>query len=331
MKKILSVFGACCVLCLMSATLWAAPWKIAHIRPADSVIERDLRQLADELRTATDGRIDIRIFGANQLGDYTVVQEKIAMGSVEMGCMSVSTLVDKRFLSYILPYVAANYEMARKNYATGTPYAVYCDKIFEDMGIKVLANYPVYFGGIGLVKAPPAPTDPLARQNMKVRVPTTKVHEALAEGLGYQATPLPLSEFFTAAQTGMVAGIFGAGAESYYASFRDVLKFYIAANTHFENWPLTINKELYDSLSEADRKILDEKCAAFEARRWKEAEAEQAAYERKLEEAGWTVVRLTPEQQKAFAAQGRKAAWPELERALGRKAYEEVISTFVLE
>lgn len=112
---------------------------------------------------------------------------------------------------------------------------------------------------------------------------------------------------------------------------RDLLKCYIAANTHFENWPLLINKELFESLSAEDQKILLEKSAAFEARRWEVAEADQAAYEKKLEEAGWTVIRLTPEQQNAFAEKGRKASWPELKKAIGDKAYEEVISTFVLE
>ena len=195
----------------------------------------------------------------------------------------------------------------------------------------VLANWPVYFGGIGLVKAPEAPADPNASHHIKVRVPTMKTQEALADGLGYQATPLPFAEFFTAAQTGMVSGIFGGGAENYYASFRDLLKCYIAANTHFENWPLLINKELFESLSAEDQKILLEKSAAFEARRWEVAEADQAAYEKKLEEAGWTVIRLTPEQQNAFAEKGRKASWPELKKAIGDKAYEEVISPFVLE
>ena len=55
------------------------------------------------------------------------------------------------------------------------------------------------------------------------------------------------------------------------------------------------------------------------------------AVQKKLEEAGWTVIRLTPEQQNAFAEKGRKASWPELKKAIGDKAYEEVISTFVLE
>lgn len=106
MKKVMSVLALCGLLALSGGSAFAAQWKLAHIRPADSVIERDLQAFAKEVREATDGRIDIRIYGSSQLGDYTVVQEKVSLGSVEMSCESVSTQVDKRFLSYILPYVA---------------------------------------------------------------------------------------------------------------------------------------------------------------------------------------------------------------------------------
>ena len=146
------------LLALSGGSAFAAQWKLAHIRPADSVIERDLQAFAKEVREATSGRIDIRIYGSSQLGDYTVVQEKVSLGSVEMSCESVSTQVDKRFLSYILPYVAKDYATAKKNFGTGTPYAKYCANLFDKQDIMVLANWPVYFGGIGLVKAPPIPT-----------------------------------------------------------------------------------------------------------------------------------------------------------------------------
>lgn len=131
MKKVMSVLALCGLLALSGGSALAAQWKLAHIRPADSVIERDLQAFAKEVREATDGRIDIRIYGSSQLGDYTVVQEKVSLGSVEMSCESVSTQVDKRFLSYILPYVAKDYATAKKNFGTGTPYAKYCANLFD--------------------------------------------------------------------------------------------------------------------------------------------------------------------------------------------------------
>ena len=227
-------------------------WKVAHIRPANSEIDKEMNWFAEEMKKATNGRVDIKIYGANQLGDYTVVQEKIGIGSVEMGIMSAATNVDKKLLAFTLQYVVPTYELAKKNYSSGAPFANYVAKLYEKQGIKVLAYWPVYFGGIGLLKEPAEPLNPTSQKNLKVRVPTMKTWETLANTFGYQATPLPFAEFFTAAQTGIVDGIFGGGAENYHVSFQDLMKCYIAANTHFECWPFTINLALYESLSEAD-------------------------------------------------------------------------------
>ena len=306
-------------------------WKVAHIRPAGSEIDKEITWFADEIRKATNGRIDIQIYGSNQLGDYTVVQEKIGIGAVEMGIMSAASNVDKKLLAYTLQYVVPNYELAKKNYASGTPFAEYIAKLYKKQNIKVLGYWPVYFGGIGLLKEPANPTDPTAPKNLKVRVPTMKTWETLANSFGYQATPLPFSEFFTAAQTGIVNGIFGGGAENYHVSFQDLIKCYIAANTHFECWPFTINLELYESLSEADRKLLNEKARELETRRWAKVEADQDKYVDLMEKAGTKVYRLTDEQLNEFAKVGRKASWDEFKKVVGDKAFEEITSTFVLE
>jgi TRAP-type transport system periplasmic protein len=334
MKKAALLLAIVMGLTILAGVSFAAEksytWKIAHIRPQDSAIDKDLKRFADEMKAATNGRITVNIYGANQLGDYTVVQEKIGLGSVEMGTMSMSSGVDKRGMAFSMPYLVSDYTMAKKNYAYDTPFGNYIAKIYEKQNIKVLGYWPVYFGGIGLLKTPADPTNPNGKQNLKVRVPTMKSWEALGNGLGYQATPLPFSEFFTAAQTGMVDGILGGGAENYYVTFRDLIKFYIAANTHFECWPMTINLDLYNSLSPKDRKTLDEKAREMEARRWVKVEEEQDAYVALLAKAGVKVIKLTPEQQQAFAKRGREVAWPEMEKIFGSKVFSEISATFVL-
>ena len=337
MKKntvLCALFVALGMLILVGSAMGAEKsymWKIAHIRPAGSEIDKEITWFADEVREATNGRINIQIYGANQLGDYTVVQEKIAIGAVEMGVMSAATNVDKRLLAYTLQYVVPNYELAKKNYASGTPFANYIAEIFKKQDVKVLAYWPVYFGGIGLLKEPTNPEDPTAPKNLKVRVPTMKTWESLANAFGYQATPLPFSEFFTAAQTGIVEGIFGGGAENYHISFQDLIKCYIAANTHFECWPVTMNLELYESLSDADRELISAKAKELEARRWAKVETDQNKYVDLMEEAGTKVYRLDDDQLKAFAEVGRKASWGEFEKIVGEKVFKEITSTFVLQ
>ena len=55
MKKVMSVLALCGLLALSGGSAFAAQWKLAHIRPADSVIERDLQAFAKEVRASTSG------------------------------------------------------------------------------------------------------------------------------------------------------------------------------------------------------------------------------------------------------------------------------------
>jgi len=87
----------------------AAPqykWKIAHIRPAGTAIDKDVHAFADRLAKESGGRIAIEVFPASQLGDYTVVQERVSLGAVEMQVGPLGTTVDKRLNLPSAPYLA---------------------------------------------------------------------------------------------------------------------------------------------------------------------------------------------------------------------------------
>ncbi len=143
--------------------------------------------------------------------------------------------------------------------------------------------------------------------------------------LGYISAPLPFSEAFTAVQTGVVDGVLGSGAEGYYASFRDVTKHYIVANTHFEIWYLLMNGEKYADLKAADRAALDKATESFESNRWSKAEADQADNEKKLEQAGAKLIRLTPAELAATAAKVRKTVWPEIIKDVGESFAKPIL------
>ncbi len=109
-------------------------------------------------------------------------------------------------------------------------------------------------------------------------------------------------------QTGVVDGVIGSGAEGYYASFRDVTKTYVPANTDFEVWYMIISNESLAGLSDEDQAVLREQAAAFEATRWEVAETDQGCNEQKLvDELGATVVALSEDE---LAAKVRSDVWP---------------------
>jgi TRAP-type C4-dicarboxylate transport system substrate-binding protein len=215
------------------------------------------------------------------------------------------------------PYLAENWAQARKIYGPDGPVRKAMEELYAKQDITVLAAYPVYFGGIALNRDAVSPGDPNADKGIKVRVPGIKSFQLLAEEIGYIPSPIPFSEAFTAVQTGVVDGVIGSGAEGYYASFRDVTKTYIPANTHFEVWYLIINTGILDDLDEKDREALKTAAAEFEALRWQVAEADQAANEQKLVDSGATIVRLSDEQLAENAAKVRANVWPTILEDVG--------------
>ncbi|MEE4166841.1 MAG: TRAP transporter substrate-binding protein DctP [Desulfocapsaceae bacterium] len=318
-KRWLSILAIMiCTLCL-TGVLQAKTLKISHVRPQDTAIDKDLRWFSETLEATSDGKIKTKIYPASALGDYTVVQERVGLGAVDMACQPPASAADKRFQVVYFPYMVKGWEQARKNYSPGAPLRKVVGELYAEQGIQLLAAWPVYFGGIALNREPVAPGDPEAAKGIKLRVPPMKTFQLLADNTGYLGTPIPFSDAFTAVQTGVVDGVIGSGAEGYYSSFRDVTKYYIPSNTHFEVWYLIINKDYFDGLDDGMKEQLQSVADQFEQRRWESAEADQAANEKRLADYGATIVPIKEAEIAAIAAKIHKTVWPEVLKDVGEE------------
>lgn len=296
----------------------AADLKMSHVRPQDATIDKELRAFSEAVNTATSGDVTIEIFPSSALGDYTTVQERISVGAIDMATQPAATGADRRMQISSFPFLAANWDEARAIYGPNGPVREVMAELYSEQGITMLAAYPVYFGGISLNTDPVNPGDPSQSNGIKVRVPGIKSFQLTGEALGYIPSPIPFSEAFTAIQTGVVDGVIGSGAEGYYASFRDVTKAYIPANTHFEVWYMIISDESLAGLSDESKAALMQSAEDFETARWAVAEVDQGNWEQKLaDELGATVVSLSDEQLAAMADKVRADVWPEVLEDVG--------------
>ena len=301
---------AAAVALLAAGTVEAVELKLSHVRPQDATIDVEVRAFADAVAEATDGDVTIRVFPASALGDYTTVQERISVGAVDMAVQPAATGAERRMQISSFPYLAENWDQARAIYGPGGVVREEMAELYAGQDITMLAAYPVYFGGISLNTEPVAPGDPNADKGIKVRVPGIKSFQLLGDALGYISAPIPFSDAFTAVQTGVVDGVIGSGAEGYYASFRDVTRYYIPANTHFEVWYLIVNTGALEGLDDDDRAAFVAAAEDFEATRWEVAEADQAANEQKLADVGAEIVELGDDELAAMAAKIRAEVWP---------------------
>ncbi|RTR01474.1 TRAP transporter substrate-binding protein DctP [Halomonas nitroreducens] len=301
----------------MTTVAEATTLKLSHVRPQDTAIDTAAQAFADDVSTATDGELTVRLFPANALGDYTVVQERVGLGAVDMAVQPPSSGADKRFQLAYLPYLVRSWEDAEQVFADGASMREEVESIYADQNIHVLAAWPVYFGGVALNSEVENAADPTVDKGAKLRVPPMKSFQLMADNIGFIGSPLPFSDAFTAVQTGVVDGVMGSGAEGYYASFRDVTNYYLPLNTHFEMWYLLINQDIYDELDEAQQQALSQAAERFEAARWEGAEADQARNEQLLEEAGATIVPVSDEQIAAHAEIVRDTVWPVILEDIG--------------
>ena len=302
-------------------------WKLAHIRPAGSVADTDLKAFVADVAGRTKDSLKIDIFPASQLGDYTVVQERVSIGDIQMQMASVGTNLDKGFGITSAPYLVENWEQARKVYASNSKLNVVMAEKLAKKSMKLLAVYPLYFGGIALVKEPKEPKNAEVPKGIKIRVPPIKSFEKAAVALGYIATPLPFAETFTSMQTGIVDGAIGAGAEGYYSTFKDLIKYYLPLNDHFEMWYMYVNAEAFNKLTPDQRKSLQEAASAMESKRFNDAEKQESEYEGKLAAAGAKVIKFTPAELAAFAKKVQTVVWPQVKADYGAELFDEIVKS----
>lgn len=316
-------------LALLATGAQAKTWKISHVRPQDTAIDKDLKWFSNAIQEATQGKIKTKVYPASALGDYTVVQERVGLGAIDMACQPPASSADKRFQLVYFPYMMKNWAQAKKNYSQDAPLRQIIANLYAEQNIHLLAVWPVYFGGISLNREPVSPGDPEAAKGIKLRVPPMKTFQLLADETGYLGTPIPFSDAFTAVQTGVVDGVIGSGAEGYYSSFRDVTKYYIPSNTHFEVWYLILNKETFDDLKPELKKELETVAAEFENRRWDAAEADQSANEKRLADYGATIVDISDDDIAAIAKKIRAKVWPEVLKDVGNEWGQKVLDSII--
>lgn len=326
MKKLLACAISCflALFILLQSSQAEEIWKIGHVRSAGSAVDKDLRKFADTIREESGNAIQFNIYTGNKLGDYSVVQERVAFGEVEMFLGPFGTAVDKRVSLAFTPFLVETWEQAEKVYSPNSPLVRHMDSYLKSQNIKILGGWPVYFGGIGLTEEPRFPTDPDVPKNMIIRVPPIRSFEITARQLGFTPYPITWRYAKMGLKTGMVKGLIGGGAEGY-AGLSDTIRYYLPVKDHFEYWFLYINLDLWNSLTPQKRTILQHAAETMEKERYHVARQEEAAGLAELKKRGVKIIDVSNEEYDQMRKKVQSAAWPEMKMDIG-PAFDEVVN-----
>ena len=324
MKHVIKVLFAISLLtAVMVSTGSARTLKFAGHYPVEHPSTQFLFEAAKEVEQKTDGRVKIKVFPADQLGDYTLIFQDIMRGSVDMGQVNLPSQFDVRLEAHALPYIVKDYSELSKVYGYDSNFTAIFKNILDDKNIEFMGFNTVGLVGIGSKTELNEPFSPTSDKGVLIRIYPMKAAQIYMKSLNYRTTTINWADVYSAMQTGVCDAWIGGTPDVNYLTFKDVQNYYIAYNSIVEVNAFIMNKDLYKSLGE-DGPVVKDIMVKTAAKSYALAEKQDNFYMDKMAEAGLTVIRPTPEEAKALEDHVMENVWPELYDMYGKEIFDAI-------
>lgn len=180
-------------------------YKFATGQDPSHPVNKRAQEAIDRIRNATGGRLDIKLFPANQLGSDTDLLSQVRSGGVEFfnqASVVLSTLVPAAGIVNT-GFAFHNYDEVWK--AMDGPLGTYVRAQIEKVGLLTMSR--PWDNGFRNVTTSTRPVKaPEDLKGMKLRVPAAPMLSSLFTALGASPTPINFNEVYSALQTKLVEG-----------------------------------------------------------------------------------------------------------------------------
>jgi TRAP-type C4-dicarboxylate transport system substrate-binding protein len=296
--------------------------KFAGQHAADHPATALMNDIAKEIAEKTSGRIEVKVYPANQLGDYSLVYEEQIRGTIDMSCISVPSQFDPRMeLIYINGYVS-DYEDAKKVFAQNGWLFNKMNEYNERLGVKLLGFFVEGMIGTGTTKPAKDPLNPAAKQDVLVRVPNMDVYKLAAEAMGYNTVTVPYADVYQAIQTGVVDGVNGYPVAAAYTALGDVLKHWYMTNYSVEVLNFMISGQTWAKIQPEDQAVIGAILARATTSSIENAKSVDDHYMSLMKEKGIEVHTYTKEEL-APIMKACATTWPQLEKNMTKELMDE--------
>jgi tripartite ATP-independent transporter DctP family solute receptor len=275
--------------------------KWAHVYEVTEPYHTEALWAASEIRKRTNGKYDIEVFPASQLGNENQLNEGLGLGTVDIVYVGIN-------------FVAATY---RPLGISGAPFMLrdlnhwkaYRDsKLFSDLvqgydektGHKIVAL--TYYGQRHVSANKPI-RKPEDMKGMKLRVPTAPLFLMFAKSVGASATPMAFSDVYNALQQGLVDGQENPLPTIMAKKFYEVQGHIVLTGHITESMVTVVGSPVWNKLTPDERKLFADTFKQAAAKATEAIEASERILAGEFKKLGKTVIEPDRE---AF----RKAAIP---------------------
>ncbi len=177
--------------------------KFGHVGGPGSLYDLAANEFARRVDERLDGRVQVTVFGASQLGSDEILLQKLKLGTVDISLpATIMSSTIEQFGLFEMPYLVKDREhMKRIEAAVVWPDLA---PLAEARGYRLLAVWENGFRHITNSRRPIVEPEDL--RGIKLRTPRGIWRVKLFQALGANPTPMPYSEVFIALQTGVMDG-----------------------------------------------------------------------------------------------------------------------------
>jgi tripartite ATP-independent transporter DctP family solute receptor len=296
------LIGAAIIALVIGGPAWAqTKLRWAHVYEITEPYHTEALWAASEIRKRTNGRFDITVFPASQLGNENQLNEALGFGAIDIIYVGIN-------------FVAATYPPLG---ISGAPFMLrdldhwkaYRDsKLFSELvqGYDEKTRHKVtaltYYGQRH-VTANRRISKPEDMQGMKLRVPPAPLFLMFTKSVGADATPIAFSDVYTALQQGLVDGQENPLPTIMAKKFYEVQSHIVLTGHITESMVTVIGSHVWNKLTPDDQKVFAETLKEAAAKATESIEASERILAGEFRKLGVTVVEPDRE---AF----RKAAIP---------------------
>ena len=230
--------------------------KWAHVYEVNEPYHTVALWAADEIKKRTNGKYEIGVFPASQLGNENQINEGLGLGTVDMIYTGVAFAgsIHKPIAITNAPFVLRDFDhfMAYR----ASPLFRQIAKGYEDKTKHKVITLTYY--GQRMVTANKAINKPEDMKGMKLRVPPAPLFLMFTKSVGANATPIAFAEVYLALQQGTVDGQENPLPTIMAKKFYEVQSHIILSGHITESLLTIVGSHVWPKLNDPEKKIFEE-------------------------------------------------------------------------
>lgn len=218
------------------------------------------------MESATNGEINVEIFGNNQLGNASEHVQQVRDGILHATLSSTGAMASyyPRIDVLNMPFAFANNASTYHVFDGAFGQALAAD-IEETLSDVVVLGFPDTGGFFAITNSKQEIASLDDMQGVRIRTMTLPSHQVIIQALGAEAYPLAWGEVYSGLQTGVIDGQMNPIPIISFSNFNEVQQYMTLTNHLFSPYTFLVNRSMYEGLTSAQQatmRLAAEECVA---------------------------------------------------------------------